>query len=191
MSGTKFLKNFIKSPGTIGAVCPSSAFLAKLITSDIGVEKASAIVELGPGTGVFTSRILHIKKADSKFFAVELNRNFYDAFKLKFPNVKIYNENATELSSMIRRDNIESVDAIICGLPWAAFPAQLQDDLLNAISDVLSPGGCFTTFAYLQGLLLPAGMRFKKTLKTHFSSVETSRTEWRNLPPAFVYRCYK
>jgi phosphatidylethanolamine/phosphatidyl-N-methylethanolamine N-methyltransferase len=191
MSGIKFLKNFIKSPGTIGAICPSSTFLAKMITDGIGVEEASAIVELGPGTGVFTSCILHMKKPDSKFFAVELNRDFYDVFKQKFPEVKIYNENATDLNSMARREDIESVDVIICGLPWAAFPAQLQDDLLNAISDVLTPGGCFTTFAYLQGVLLPAGMRFKKTLKKHFSSVETSRTEWRNFPPAFVYRCYK
>ena len=191
MSRIKFLKNFVKSPGTIGAVCPSSPFLAKMITSDIGIEKASVIVELGPGTGVFTSRILDAKKADSKFFAIELNRELYTVFKQKFPSVKIYNKNATGLSSMVKQERIDSVDIIICGLPWASFPAQLQDDLLKAVFDALSPGGCFTTFAYLQGLLLPAGMRFRKTLKKHFSSVETSRTEWRNFPPAFVYRCYK
>jgi len=85
MSGIKFLKNFIKSPGTIGAIWPSSPFLAKMITSDIGLEKAPVIVELGPGTGVFTSRILDMKKAKSKFFAVELNKELYDAFKMKFP----------------------------------------------------------------------------------------------------------
>jgi phosphatidylethanolamine/phosphatidyl-N-methylethanolamine N-methyltransferase len=191
MSAVKFLKNFIKSPGTIGAILPSSPFLAKLITSDIGLKKASAIIELGPGTGVFTSHVLNIKRADSKFFVVELNREFYDTFKQKFPSVKIYNENATKLSAMVKLEKIDSVDVIICGLPWASFPAQLQDDLLNAILDVLGPGACFTTFAYLQGLILPAGIRFKKTLKKHFSSIKISRIEWRNLPPAFVYRCYK
>ncbi len=191
MSGIKFLKNFIKSPGTIGAIWPSSPFLAKMITSDIGLEKAPVIVELGPGTGVFTSRILDMKKAKSKFFAVELNKELYDAFKIKFPSITIHNGNATDLSSMVKKEGIDSVNVIICGLPWASFPAKLQDDLLNAIFDVLNPGGCFTTFAYLQGLLLPAGKRFKNTLKNHFSYVETSRTEWRNFPPAFVYRCYK
>jgi phosphatidylethanolamine/phosphatidyl-N-methylethanolamine N-methyltransferase len=191
MSGIKFLKNFIKSPGTIGAIWPSSPFLAKMITSDIGLEKASSIVELGPGTGVFTSLILKIKKADSNFFVIELNRELYNTFKLKFPSVNIYNENATKLNFMVKQEKIDLVDVIICGLPWASFPAQLQDDLLNAISNVLNPGGCFTTFAYLQGLILPAGIRFKNTLKNHFSSVVTSRTEWRNFPPAFVYRCYK
>ncbi len=191
MSKIKFIKNFIKSPCTIGAICPSSRFLARLITSDIGIEKASAIVELGPGTGVFTSRVLDMKKPDSIFFAVELNKELYDTFKVKFPSVKIYNENATKLSSMVKQEKIDSVDVVICGLPWASFPPQLQDDLLDAISDVLSPGGCFTTFAYLQGLMIPAGMRFRRTLKNHFSTVKTSQTEWRNFPPAFVYRCYK
>ena len=191
MSKVKFLKNFIKSPGTIGAVLPSSPFLAEMIISDIGLEKADAVVELGPGTGVFTSRILDIKKQGATFFAVELNRELYDTFKHKFPTVKIYNDNATKLNSMVKCEGVESVDVIVCGLPWASFPSQLQNDLLTAIFDVLSPGGCFTTFAYLQGLALPAGMRFRRTLKKHFSSVKISRTEWRNFPPAFVYRCYK
>ena len=191
MSRVTFLKNFVKSPGTIGAVWPSSPFLAKTITSEIGIEKASVIVELGPGTGVFTSRILDVKKADSSFFAMELNRELYIAFKQKFPSVKIFNKNAVGLSSIIKQEKMDSVDVIICGLPWASFPARLQNALLDAIFEVLSPGGCFTTFAYLQGLALPAGIRFKKTLKNYFSSVKTSRTEWRNFPPAFVYRCYK
>ncbi len=191
MSGIKFLKNFIKSPGTIGAVWPSSPFLAELITSDIDLESADAIIELGPGTGVFTTHIHGKKKSESEFIAVELNKEFYRAFKEKFPAIKIYNRNATDLCSMVKAEGISSVDTIICGLPWASFPPKLQDDLLDAIVEVLSTGGCFTTFAYLQGLLMPAGKRFRKTLRNHFSKVETSRTEWRNFPPAFVYRCYK
>ena len=191
MSGIKFLKNFIKSPGTIGAVWPSSQFLAKMITSKVEIEKASAIIELGPGTGVFTSYILNKKKPASKFFAVELNTEIYNAFKQNHPTVKVYNENATALSTLVKKEEINCVDTIVCGLPWASFPAQLQDDLLEAITGVLAPGAYFTTFAYLQGLLLPAGIRFRKTLKKHFNSVETSHTEWRNFPPAFIYRCRK
>lgn len=191
MSGIKFLKNFVKSPGTIGAVWPSSSYLAEMITSEISLEESSSIVELGPGTGIFTSYILKKKKPDSKFFVVELNKELYEAIKQKFPDVKIYNKNAVNLKALAAKEGMDGVDAIICGLPWAAFPGSLQDELLNAIVDVLKPGGCFTTFAYLQGLLLPAGKRFRKTLKKHFTSVKTSRTEWKNFPPAFVYRCRK
>ena len=45
------------------------------------------------------------------------------------------------------------------------------------------------TFAYLQGLLLKAGKRFRKRLDDTFANVRRSPTVWWNLPPAFVYRC--
>ncbi len=67
----------------------------------------------------------------------------------------------------------------------------MQDSLLNATLESLKPGGQFATFAYLQGLLLPAGKRFKKKLAQSFSKVEKSPTVWLNMPPAFVYRCTK
>jgi phospholipid N-methyltransferase len=75
----------------------------------------------------------------------------------------------------------------VSGLPWAAFPEALQDQLLDTIADVLRPGGRLVTFAYLQGVLLPAGAKFKRKLKQRFRRVSTTRTVWLNLPPAFVY----
>jgi phospholipid N-methyltransferase len=84
---------------------------------------------------------------------------------------------------------IDQVDAIVCGLPWSIFSPALQTELLEATLSVLRPGGQFTTFAYLQGLMLPTGRRFRDRLHECFSSVERSPTVWRNFPPAFVYRC--
>jgi len=56
---------------------------------------------------------------------------------------------------------------------------------------VMSTRGQFVTFAYLQGLLLPAGRRFAELLPTYFRQVSKSRTVWLNLPPAFVYQCQR
>jgi phospholipid N-methyltransferase len=83
------------------------------------------------------------------------------------------------------------VDAVICGLPWASFPESLQQEIMEAMLQVLRPGGQFATFAYWQGLMLPAGLRFARRLRATFSTVERSPTAWRNLPPAFVYRCIR
>jgi phospholipid N-methyltransferase len=55
----------------------------------------------------------------------------------------------------------------------------------------MKDGGKFATFAYLQGLIMPAGIRFRKQLETQFSKVEISKVVWKNLPPAIVYRCQK
>jgi phospholipid N-methyltransferase len=82
-----------------------------------------------------------------------------------------------------------SVDCIVSGLPWAAFPAALQVKILDEMMLVLKPGGKFVTFAYLHGLPLPPARKFRALLPRYFTSVGKSPVVWLNLPPAFVYRC--
>lgn len=191
MSHIKFFKSFLKKPGEIGAVIPSSRLLADTITSEIGLSKASAVVELGPGTGVFTKTITKKINKNARFFTVERNRDIFECFREMFPDVTAYNRCASELPKMLSEEGIQSLDVIISGLPWAAFPAEIQDKIINSLVDALNKRGIFTTFAYLQGLLLPAAHRFRTLLKSKFSVVKTSKVVWRNAPPAFVYRCRK
>ncbi|MDP6636278.1 MAG: methyltransferase domain-containing protein [Phycisphaerae bacterium] len=182
---------FLKNPKRTGAVATSSRRLARMICSEIGVEDASVIVEYGPGTGVFTEEILRVKKPEANFFAIEHSPTLADSFRRKFPDVRLFEDSAENVADMLDETGHGQIDSIVCGLPWAAFDEDLQDSLLNATLASLKPGGQFATFAYLQGLLLPAGKRFKKKLAESFSKVERSPTIWRNIPPAFVYRCTK
>jgi phospholipid N-methyltransferase len=55
----------------------------------------------------------------------------------------------------------------------------------------LRPGGRFATFAYVHGTPFPGGIRFRRMLRERFAKVSLSPVVWRNLPPAFVYRCEK
>jgi phosphatidylethanolamine/phosphatidyl-N-methylethanolamine N-methyltransferase len=182
---------FLKNPKRTGAIATSSRGLARMICSEIGVESASVIVEYGPGTGVFTEEILRVKKPDASFFAIEHSPRLAENLRNKFPDTRIFEDSAENVASMLKEEGCSQIDSIVCGLPWAAFDEPLQDSLLNATLDSLKPGGQFATFAYLQGVLLPAGKRFKKKLAKLFSKVEKSPTVWRNMPPAFVYRCTK
>ena len=95
------------------------------------------------------------------------------------------------LSAHEQARGIERCDTVISGLPWAIFPAALQMSILEEVNMSLKPGGRFCTFAYLQGLLMPAGQRFRSLLEKTFKNVERSPIVWKNLPPAFVYRCEK
>ena len=185
------LAQFLKKPMTTGAVCPSSQGLARMLVAGIGLEQSSYVAELGPGTGAVTGTILRSMPENSRFFAVELNADVISAFHEKFPDVRVYNESAANLPELLSRENIAALDAVISGLPWAIFPDQLQDDILSAILKSLHPGGYFTTFAYVQGVLLPSGKRFRNRLSRIFSNVEKSPVVWKNFPPAFVYRCQK
>ena len=176
---------------TTGAICSSSLGLSRMMTSDIGVENAGVVVELGPGTGAITRSILPKLKQNSDFFAVELNESVIPVFKERFPDCDIYHDSASNLPKLLRQRGKKSADVILSGLPWASFPDPLQDELLSAILESLPESGSFATFAYLQGVVLPTGMKFRKKLHTFFRSVELSPVVWMNLPPAFVYRCHK
>ncbi|MBO4649459.1 MAG: methyltransferase domain-containing protein [Lentisphaeria bacterium] len=185
------LGQFLKKPRMTGAVCSSSQGLARMLVTGIDLEHAQTVAELGPGTGAVTGAILDSMSPSGRFFAVELNDDIISTFKARFPAVKIYNDSAANLPDLLQRENMEALDAVISGLPWAIFPDDLQKAILDAVTQSLKPGGFFTTFAYLQGVILPSGQHFRKQLAQYFSLVEKSPVVWRNFPPAFVYRCRK
>jgi phospholipid N-methyltransferase len=150
---------------------------------------ARVVVEYGPGTGIFTRFILAKLSKGCTFFAIEYSAAMVEIFRQQYPDVTLYEDSATNVQALCRRQGVDTVDCIICGLPWALFSDDLQTELLDAMMTVLRPGGQFVTFAYLQGLLLPAAQRFKRRLEAYFAEVSTSRIVWFNLPPAFTYQC--
>lgn len=199
-----FLAEFLRRPTQIGAVAPSSPYLAERMLEGLNVGKASVIVEYGPGTGAFTRAILaHISPQHTKFFAIEINLPLVETFRKRFPGLKIKHGSVTDVERFCREEGVlppnphqpagaaGGVDLIISGLPWASFPESLQREALAAAVRVLSPGGKLITFGYHVGLLLPAGQRFYRMLPEYFARVERSAPVWRNVPPAFVVRCVK
>ena len=186
-----FFLEFLKSPKSIGAVAPSSKTLARAMLTDIDFDHIHSIVEYGAGTGSFTKEIVDQLTQSSTFLSYEKNQKLCSYLQLQFPQTEILNEDIIDLPKQLDQKNIESVDCIISGLPFAVFNEREQNDILNMSASVLNETGTFRTFAYLQGTLLPAGIRFKNLLKKYFSRVDTTPTVWRNLPPAFVYICHK
>ncbi|MDR4504571.1 MAG: methyltransferase domain-containing protein [Candidatus Scalindua sp.] len=182
-----FIKQFVFHPTKTGAIAPSSKSLADLITDAAGLSNASTVIEFGSGTGIFTEKILQKISKEARFFALEINPDFVKATINRCPNVTIYQDSATNVKKYLYNLDIKECDRIICGLPWASFSESLQEELLDVIVDILKPGGRFLTFAYLQGLLLPAGIRFKKILSARFKNITKTKTVWLNFPPAFVY----
>jgi len=184
------LREFVKSPTTIGAVAPSSDELAKAMVAGVDWESARLVVECGPGTGAFTGRIQERLAPGARFFAIELNPGFASALERRYPGIELHRGCVSELPGLCREAGLPA-DVVVSGLPWAIFAPQDQERLLGAIHSSLRPGGQLATFAYHPASALPAGRRFRSLLERTFSRVEKSATVWRNLPPAFVYRCHK
>jgi phospholipid N-methyltransferase len=163
--------------------------LAALMTADMGLESAHTVVELGPGTGVFTRAICERVPAEALVLAVEIDPRMVALLEPRFPRVRIVNGSAEHLDQWLADAGRSKADAILSGLPWAGFPEELQRRLLAAAVGALRPGGRFATFAYSHAAWLPPGRRFRALLAASFGSVEVTRVVWPNLPPAFVYRC--
>lgn len=184
-----FLRQFLLHPKETGAVAPSSSALAETITEAANLGAAKCVVEIGPGTGVFTERILKKIPADCIFFAIESNPDFVAATKKRCHGARVYERSAVEMQKCLAENGVVACDAVVCGLPWSIFDEQLQEQIMNAIAANISPHGRFVTFAYLQGAWLPSGRSFARLLKKHFVRVSKSKIVWKNLPPAFVYIC--
>ncbi len=181
--------HFLRKPGQVGACCPSSRHLCREITFGIGLESAGTVVELGPGTGAITREIFRRISSKTKLVAVELDGEFANELEKEFPRALVCRGCASNLGDMLEAHSLPKADAVISGLPFALFPEDLQDKILTEVAASMVPGGCFSTFAYLQGMMLPAGLRFRRKLNSIFSEVDTGSVVWRNLPPAFIYRC--
>jgi len=67
------------------------------MTEDMQLKQADTVVELGPGTGVFTAAIQSHLGPKTTFLAIEINPDFASALKQRFPNVNIINGSAERL----------------------------------------------------------------------------------------------
>jgi phosphatidylethanolamine/phosphatidyl-N-methylethanolamine N-methyltransferase len=183
-----FLGAFVRKPFTVGAVWPSSPALSRVVVDGCEIRPGGTIVELGPGTGPFTELILQRLNGGGRFFAVEINPTNARVLRRRFPRCEVIQDSAENLP---RHLGSQRADCIVSGLAWASMLPRTQNRIFRAVLTSLAPGGQFVAFAYLHAAWLPTSMRFRLRLRRHFDRVETTPVVWRNLPPAFVYRCWR
>lgn len=184
-----FLAAALRRPATMGAVAPSSPHLTRVLASVVPRSGRPVVVELGPGTGAVSAAIGERIPAAGRHLAVELDPDMVAHLQRTHPNLEVVHGDARRLGELLAERGVDHADAVICGLPWALFDEATQSGILTGISDAIGQTGAFTTFAYLQGMALPAARKFRATLRRTFDEVVVSATVWRNMPPAFVYVC--
>ncbi len=168
----------------VGSMTPSSRFLAAKMLNHIPIKEAKVVVELGPGTGVFTEKILEKLGENTQLIVVELNDDFFNTLQNKFqqPNLHLKHGSADQIGKYLKELGFEKADLIISSLPLANFPSELRKNVIETAKNCLDDKGKFVQFQYsLQSL---------RTLKRNFHSVKVDFTAF-NFPPAFVYTCSK
>ena len=184
-----FVREFLRSPSTVGAIWPSSPARARAMVCASGVSGAERVLELGPGSGAFTGEILNSLRESARFLSIEKSPDLARTVAARFPQSRVIEGCATRLRIHLQEENFGKPDAILSGLPWAAFPDALQSAILDEILGSLADGGVFSTFAYFGPHWLKAGRAFRKRLEASFCDVRRTPVVLSNLPPAFVYYC--
>ncbi|WP_240418608.1 class I SAM-dependent methyltransferase [Paenibacillus periandrae] len=176
-----FFYKFIRTPKAIGSVTPSSRHLANKMVSAVQWNEITSVAELGAGTGVITQAIQRSLKQDTKVMLFERDSHLRNQLEQQHPGFTTHSD-ARSIHSVVRQQGLEHVDCIISGLPFANFPQQVRNDLVEQIVNSLKPDGLFIAFQYT--------LQMKRQLSKHFD-IEAIQFVMLNVPPAFVYVCRK
>lgn len=186
-----FLRRFLRNPRTVGALAPSSRFLARRVVRAWDWEPGSSIVEFGPGTGSFTVEILKRLPAGGRYLGIEKDPVFVQRLRSRFPGVPFAAESVTQLSAITEIEDFPTIDHIVSGLPFASLPPSLIEEVLEAIVRSLRPGGTFTTFQYVHAYPMPSARFFRDRMEEHFGHHVLLQVEPRNFPPALIFTWQK
>ena len=179
-----FIQQFWKEKKMVGAMAPSSRFLAEKMLQNINFHSAQVLIELGPGTGVFTDKILKKMRPDAKLLVFELNDNFYNSLKNRITDSRVIliHDSAEMIEKYLTENNLMEADVVISSLPLANFPSELRDAILHVSHKTLKDSGVYIQFQY--------SLQSKKNIQKVFPLVSIKFTPL-NFPPAFVYTCKK
>ncbi len=182
MSNTSlFLRTLLTNPRMVGAIAPSGSMLANLITSEVD-PSAGPVLELGPGTGVFTQALLARGICERDITLIESAHGFASLLRQRFPDARVVCADAARLGTHNLPDGVQ-FGCAISGLPLLNMSPKTVIAILTGVSSRLRDGGALYQFTY--GVHCPVPHRlldrfgFKATLHGRVL---------RNFPPARVYK---
>jgi len=149
---------------TTGAIAPSSRFLAAAQTGSLknrkendGREEPSSgplrVLEVGPGTGAVTRRIVQLLVPGDRFDLVEINQHFADVLARRFEHdatfARVADRSQVHVMPLQEYSAEQPYDVIISGLPMNNFSAELVEELFEAYFRLLSDEGTLSYFEYM------------------------------------------
>lgn len=183
-----FLGAFLGQPGSIGAVLPSTRYLARALVGRLDLQPGELVVEFGPGTGPMTAVIRELLPSRSRYLGIELEPKFHGLLTQRFPSMTFHLGSAGDLAKILADRGLPKATRIVSGLPFATLPAKVQDAVVDGVTSCLTPHGDFRTFQYMHAYGMRRARRFRALMDERFSSFERIGPVIRNLPPAFVLR---
>lgn len=172
-----WIGRFLAAPRQVGAIAPSGPALARAMVAQVPPPGDRAILELGPGTGVFTAALVAHGIPADRVVAVEYDPGMAAALRRRLPGVRVACGDAFDTATLLDHAP-EGYAAAISGLPLLNFPRGMGEGLIRDVLAAMPAGAPFVQFSY--GVRPPIA-------PGHGLAVRRAGVIWRNLPPARVW----
>ena len=178
MSNKTFFRMFIKQPKVNASITPSSKRAARKMVKGLNLGQMKYVVELGPGTGVFTDVLSSGLPSDCKVLLVELEASFIKNLENKYDHrFEVVQSSACKLEKLLIERGINNVDLVISSLPFN-MPEDVKNKLQDTLIDLIDNGTCIRLFTYFPWLMK---RHYKK-----FNLEKEAFVAW-NFPPMWIY----
>jgi phosphatidylethanolamine/phosphatidyl-N-methylethanolamine N-methyltransferase len=182
----QFLQAFLKNPGTVGSITPSSPELARRMVAGIRPDSNNVVLELGVGTGAITKFLQDIVPNDESYLGIELDRDLVRSLKRNYPSMKIVRGNALDACELHAKSGFGKVGSIICCLPFVSMPNEVGEKILLGIDKFMQQGCTFRTFQYAHGYYFPSAIKLREFMRDRYGKSKRSPLIVKNVPPAYT-----
>lgn len=176
-----FFRAWLSAPLRVASVTPSGRALSSLMTAEISTQTGT-VIELGPGTGVFTEALLQRGFAEENLVLVEYGAEFANQLSDRFPAAKTVRMDAAQLRKLPLHASVP-VGAVVSGLPLLSMPLRKVLAILEGAFSHLRHGGAFYQFTYGPRCPIARPLLDRLDLKATYVG-----GTFANIPPAAVYR---
>ena len=182
----QFLQAFLKNPGTVGSITPSSPELARRMVAGLRPDENNVVLELGVGTGAITKFLQDLVPNDESYLGIELDRDLVRSLRRKYPDMKIARGNALDAAEIHGKSGLGKVGTIICCLPFVSMPNEVGEKILLEIDKFMQHGCTFRTFQYAHGYYFPSAIKLREFMRDRYGKSKRSPLIVKNVPPAYT-----
>ncbi|HEY2147463.1 MAG TPA: methyltransferase domain-containing protein [Pirellulales bacterium] len=151
-----FVKQFFRRYHTTGAILPSGRPLANALCRYVREGDATGpreILEVGPGSGAVTERLVRLLRPEDRLTLVEVNDDFVRHLNERFTAEPAFKAAADR--SELHHCRLEDIggehcyDRIVSGLPLNNFQSADVRQILETFARLAKPGGILSFFEYV------------------------------------------
>ena len=178
MRNAAFMLVAFANPGLVGAVCPSSRWLAAAMAQ--AAHGAQQIVELGAGTGAITEALVE-QHPGVPLVAVEMQRELAELLPKRFDGIDVRCAPAHEVLAELQAHAMPRT-VLVSSLPFQSLPEPWRECTVEAVASFLRANALARLVQYTYQRKAPFELPAGSDL--HWTRVGRV---WRNAPPASLW----